>query len=328
LRFQPDTALLALLLLPVLAPAQEPTPAAANAGNTLSVSVQVVALTAVVHDSRGNLVRNLTRDDFLLKEDGQPQTIRYFNADNDLPLTIGLMVDTSGSQRDFADDERRASAIFLEEMITQPQDRAFVERFDSYALLLQQMTADVPKLKKSLDLLTAPIAPPKGTRGGTLLFDAICATADKVVSREPGRRALVILTDGDDNGSQQSMWAAISRAQLADVAVYSVLYTKAAKGMSNYGRTDGIEVMQQISSGTGGRAFVVTPGNTIKRIYAEIEEDLRTQYRIGYKPAPSAAGKFHTVELKAVGKGLSIQVRTGYYTPGPATVQANTSSKP
>jgi VWFA-related protein len=292
-----------------------PAPAKTTSRSTLTVNARMVAITAAVYDEQGRLVGGLNKDDFTVTEDGKPQTIRYFNRDSDLPLTIGLMVDTSGSQAPYAEDERRASASFLQEMMTRPSDRAFLERFYSIVLLLQPMTSDVATLQSSLRLLTAPIPTPKFSRGGTLLFDAICATAQKVVSKEAARRAIVILTDGDDDGSSSTLASAIHDAQLADVAVYSVLYTREAVGQSNGGYSAGIAAMQQISDATGGRLFLVTRGETIERIYAEIEADMRDQYRIGYTPAVSLPGKYHRIELKARDHNLTVQARTGYYAP-------------
>jgi VWFA-related protein len=292
-----------------------PAPAKTTSRSTLTVNARMVAITAAVYDEQGRLVGGLNKDDFTVTEDGKPQTIRYFNRDSDLPLTIGLMVDTSGSQAPYADKERSASATFLQTMITRPSDRAFLERFDSLALLLQPMTSNVATLVSSLRLLTAPIPTPKFARGGTLLLDAICATAEKVVTKEAGRRAIVILTDGDDDGSSNTLASAIRDAQLADVAVYSVLYTREAIGQSNGGYSSGMAAMQQISDATGGRLFIVTEGMTIERIYAEIEADLRDQYRIGYTPPPSLPNKYHRIELKARDNHLTVQARTGYYTP-------------
>ncbi|WP_158821248.1 VWA domain-containing protein [Granulicella sp. S156] len=308
----------ALMVLPVSAassqqPNSPPPITKINGENTLAVKVRVVAITALAYDTWGRLVGGLSKDDFLLTEDGKPQTIRYFDRDSNLPITIGLMVDTSGSQRDYAEEERRASATFLQAMLTKPNDRAFVERFDTLAVLLQPMTSDVAKLQSSLKLLTAPI--PQNPKVGTLLFDAICITAQKVVSKEPGRRAIVILTDGDDDGSTNNLASAIHEAQLADVAVYSVLYTPEAFGGSIHGHTSGVDIMRQISNATGGRLFIVTTGTPIERIYAEIEADMRTQYRIGYTPPDSPPHQFHKIELKARDQLISVQARTGYYSP-------------
>lgn len=311
-------ALFTLMVLPVSAassqqPNAPPPITKINGENTLAVKVRVVAITALAYDTWGRLVGGLGKDDFVLTEDGKPQTIHYFDRDSNLPITIGLMVDTSGSQLNYAEEERRASATFLQAMITRPRDRAFVERFDTVAVLLQPMTSDVTQLQSSLKLLTAPI--PQNPKVGTLLFDAICATAKKVVSKEPGRRAIVILTDGEDDGSTNDLASAIHEAQLADVAIYSVLYTPEAFGGSIHGHTSGVDVMRQISNATGGRLFIVTRGTPIEHIYAEIEADMRTQYRIGYTPPDSPPHQFHKIELKARDQLISIQARTGYYTP-------------
>ena len=294
-------------------PKSPPSITTVNGENTLAVKVRVVAITALAYDTWGRLVGGLNKDDFLLSEDGKRQTIRYFDRDSNLPITIGLMVDTSASQREYAEEERRASAAFLQTMLTKPNDRAFVERFDTVAVLLQTMTADVPQLQNSLKLLTAPI--PQNPKVGTLLFDSICITAKKIASKEPGRRAIVILTDGEDDGSTNTLVSAIHEAQLADVAIYSILYTPEAFGGSIHGHTAGVDVMRQLSTATGGRLFIVTWGTPIERIYAAIEADMRTQYRIGYTPPDSPPNQFHKIDLKARDQLISVQARTGYYTP-------------
>lgn len=317
---------LALLLLTAVifrVHAQEQAPPGAT--TTLSVNVRVVAVDAVVRDKDGNLVMDLSKDDFILRDDGKPVPIRYFNRDNDLPLTVGLMIDTSGSQREFFGDEAIASDIFLRNTLTNPQDRAFVVRFDSQVLLLQKFTSSLPQLHNALRLLDYQRDPRTGTHGGTLLYDAIDTVSREVIGQEgnaaggnePGRRAVVIMTDGDDNGSHIDLGAAIRQAQLADVAVYSVLYTDESANYPNVPglRPSGIAVMRQISHATGGRAFIVGHGTPIAQIFAAIAEDLRSQYRFGFTPSGSKPGKFHTLELKPVEKSLTVQARAGYYAP-------------
>jgi Ca-activated chloride channel family protein len=314
---------LALCSLPRLAAAQDDTTPPPSASSTLSVDVRVVAIDAVVRDQQGELVLNLNKDDFTLREDRKPVAIRYFNRDNDLPLTVGLMIDTSGSQREFFSDEALASDIFLRNTLTNPQDRAFVVRFDSQVLLLQKLTSSLPELHNALRLLDYQRDPGIAThRGGTLLFDAIGVVSANIIGQQaadktPGRRALVILTDGDDNGSRNDLAAAIRQAQLADVAIYSVLYTNEDPNYPHVstGRPSGIEVMREISRSTGGRSFIVGPGAPIKQIFAAIAQDLRSQYRFGFTPPPSKPGKFHALELKPVDKSLTVQARAGYYTP-------------
>jgi Ca-activated chloride channel homolog len=288
--------------------------------STLSVNVQVVAIDAVVRNSDGDLIRNLDKDAFTLKVDGKPTEIRYFNRDNDLPLTIGLMVDTSESQSVYFDEEALSSENFLTNILTDPKDRALVIRFDTRILLLQKMTSRLNELHNALRQLDYLNSENSAVHGSTLLYDAIAATSKSVIGSEAGRRALVILTDGEDNGSRAALSDAIRQAQLAGVAIYSVLYTREMIGGTRYpvavgGRVSGITVMQQISKATGGRAFIVGAGTPIAQIYTEIEQDLRSQYRFGFTPLPSKPGKFHSIELRTGDKHQTIQTRGGYYTP-------------
>jgi Ca-activated chloride channel family protein len=320
----PRLSTLALfLLLPAVGRTQEAEPPPPSPTTTLSVQVRVVAIDAVVRDASGNPVQHLTPDAFRLREDGKPVAFRYFSQDDNLPLTVGLMVDTSGSQREFFSDEALAADIFLRNALTHPEDRAFIAIFDSSVQLLQPMTPHLSELHKGLRLLdyhTDPMFSVNG--GGTLLFDAIVkASSDLIVqptpNHEPGRRALVVLTDGDDNGSRATREEAIRQAQLNDVAVYSVLYTNEDPHYPKVSalRPSGIAVMRDISHATGGRDFLVGKGTSIADIFSAIAEDLRNQYRIGITPTPSKPGKYHSLDLKPTDKSLTVQARTGYYAP-------------
>lgn len=320
----------------LLACAQDAAPPSPD--STITVSVRLVSVTALVHDKQGALVHHLTKDDFVLREDGKPKPIRYFNDDSDLPLTIGLMVDTSASLRVHAEEERAASSTFLQEMMTRPADRAFVLHFDSRIELLQKTTSDGEQLKaalrKMIQLEAADAAAaaakdkkehPLRSAGGTLLYSSIGAAARMVIAKEPGRRALIVLTDGDDRGSNISLDDAIHEAQLADVAVYSVLYLAQGAGpglalsgdiaMGHALSNNGNAVMQRISQETGGRTFVVSKDMPVSKIYAQIEEDLRSQYRLGFTPVASKPNTFHSLELKTTDKHQSVQARAGYFTP-------------
>ena len=317
-------AALALTLLPAAAVrAQQPDdlpPPPPSAGNVLSVQVRVVAIAALVRDSGNQLVNTLNKEDFTLLEDKKPQTIRYFNHDNDLPLMIGLMVDTSGSETPFFDEEAKAGGLFLRSMLTRPEDKAFVVRFDTDVLQLQRVTSELPALEHALTLLQLPHPPRPGPGGGgTLLWDAVCAAAQQVAGKQPGRRALVVMTDGDDNGSTATLDQAIELAQTADTAVYSVLYSDDTPQDAFHSRLrfglSGSEAMQHLSQATGGRYFRVSRSLPIDKIYSQIEQDLRGQYRLGYTPPPSAPNKYHSIEIQAAGKHLKVQARAGYYTP-------------
>jgi len=319
----PALTAVCLVLLPATAactqqPADTPPPPP-NADNVLSVQVRVVAVTALVRDSKNQLVNTLNKEDFTLLEDKKPQTLRYFNRDNDLPLMIGLMVDTSGSETPFFDEEAKASGIFLRSMLTRPEDKAFVVRFDTDVLQLQKVTSELPRLEHALTLLQLQHDPRPGRGGGTLLWDAVCAAAQQVAGKQPGRRALVVMTDGDDNGSIATLDQAIELSQMADTAVYSVLYSEDPpedpfRPHRRFGLS-GAEAMQHLSQATGGRYFRVSRDLPIDKIYAQIEQDLRTQYRLGYTPPPSAPNKYHSLEVQAAGKHLKVQARAGYYTP-------------
>ncbi len=257
---------------------------------TLKIATRLVAVSAIARNKSGQPVTGLTRDDFLLKQDGKPQPIAYFSQGSDLPLTLALMVDTSGSQRAYIRDEIAAGAVFFRTMMKQPADRAVLIQFDTHVLQLAKLTSNVTTLEHGLAYLSQPHDDMPGAgRGGTLLYDAVCAVAKIELSPQLGRRAMVILTDGGDNGSQSSEKKAIEEAQRSDIMIYSVYYSN------------------------GGGDFGVL--NDLEQIYAEIANDLRLQYQLGYRPPDSKPGKYHKIQLTARDKTLLIQAREGYFTP-------------
>src|SRR5712672_2808075 len=213
-----------------------------NAAATLSVDVKLVTLPVTVRDKHGKIVRNLTKDDFLLEEDGHPQTIRYFAQEANLPLTLGLLVDTSMSQRSVLDQEKTASESFLNQMLTAAKDRAFIIHFDREVELLQDLTSSRDKLQTALVALetpspdrssrvggdTSPDSSPGGSHrmhgGGTLLYDAVFLASDELMKKQQGRKALIILSDGVDRGSKESLQSAVEAAQRADTVAYSIFF--------------------------------------------------------------------------------------------------------
>ncbi len=283
---------------------------------TLSVNVKVVALDAVVHDRQGLLAGGLGKDAFRLRVDGKAMPIRYFNQDDDLPLTVGLLIDTSGSETTYFDTEALAGDTFLRNALTHAQDRAFIARFDSEVVLLQGMTSDLRSLHNGLRMLDYRKGGANAS-AGTLLYAAIEKVSRDVMAPMTGRRALVVMTDGDDNGSRIDLEHTIREAQADGVAVYSVLFTEedpaypAVPGT----RPSGIGVMRQLAEATGGRSFVAGHGMGVTQIFSEISRDLRSQYRFGFTPLPSKPGKFHKVELETVDRSLLVQTRKGYVTP-------------
>jgi Ca-activated chloride channel homolog len=275
---------------------------------TLKVASNLVAVSAIVRDQSGQPIPNLTRDNFILKQDGKPQPIAYFSQGSGLPLTLALMVDTSGSQRSYIQDEIAAGRAFFPAMLTQPEDRAVLVQFDSTILQLAKITSSVTTLEHALAYLsqshsdyTAP-----GHGGGTLLFDAICAVSHLELGSQIGRRAMVILTDGGDNGSHFSQKQAIEEAQRADTMVYTIDY-------SNGGGDE--DALKDLSKATGGREFSVNSKMTLQQIYTAIASDLRQQYEIGYRPPDSRPNRYHKIDLRAKDKKLTVQARAGYFTP-------------
>lgn len=227
------------LLTPALLAQNQTTPA-----TTLQVNVKVVTMNVTVRDKHGAIVPNLTKDDFTLTEDGRPQTIKYFNHDTNLPLTLGLLVDTSMSQRNALDSERTASQHFLDQMMTDAHDRAFLIQFAREVDLLADVSADKNKLRAAVDQIGAPQfsnvndtqdSGSSGHRfggGGTTLYDAIYLASNELMKKQPDRKAIIVLTDGVDRGSKETLFSAIEAAQRSNTVVYAI-YFKGQEGGSD-----------------------------------------------------------------------------------------------
>lgn len=283
-----------------------------------STSVNLVTLLATVRNSDGGIVNDLNADAFVLEEDGRPQTIRYFSRDSNLPLTLGLLVDTSRSQLNVLEKERKASYTFLDRMLHEG-DRAFVASFDIKVQMLQGLTNSRESLSAGFDQLRIP------KRVSTLLFDAIHQTADDPMRQQKGRKAFILLSDGVDVGSNASLGAAIEFAQRADTLIYSIWYHGEFKPWMVLGgpaaiasharyRAKGKSAMQRLSAETGGRFFEVTEDRPIESIYAEIEDELRNQYSFGYTPDRGGNdNRYRKIRLTTKRSGLIVQTRAGYY---------------
>lgn len=342
---------LAVVLSRLFVVAQE-TPAAQDASTaqdkpaaTFSSNVKVVTVLATVRDKHGNIINNLTQDDFKLVQDGQPQKIRYFARETDLPLTLGLLVDTSLSQRRLIEQERTASYAFLNEFMRVDKDKAFVLHFDWGAELLQDLTSNQQKLQAALDKLDMPgnnlSNKPRSAgsddddtrhyRGGsTTLYDAVFLASDELMKKQQGRKAIILLTDGVDEGSKTTLNRAIEAAQRSNTIVYAIFYTDPeAYGQQHFGHMggvgggmghpgsgwpggagggypgqgggyppsqqreehpDGKKVLERMAKETGGRFFEVSKKDPIDKIYDSIGEELRNQYNIGYTPDKAVAG--------------------------------------
>jgi VWFA-related protein len=280
---------------------------------TFSTDVRVVNLFATVRNKDNRLVKNLTRNDFQLQEDGHPQTIHYFSQETDLPLTLGLLVDTSRSQRGVIEPERRASYTFLEKMLRPDKDTAFVMSFDIRVRKLADLTSDTSTIRAALDALKIPIL------ASTLLYDAVKDASERTMRQQKGRKAFIILSDGVDVHSRTSIGTAIEYAQRADTAIFSILFAD-RRVLADNGRyaQRGRKALQRLSSETGGSYFEVSDNQPIEKVYDRIQEELRSQYSLGYTPDRTDAGAtaYRKVSLTTKQDGLTVRSRDGYYPGG------------
>jgi VWFA-related protein len=344
---------------------------------TFTTDVKVVNVLATVRDKKNQIVSNLGKDDFTVTEDGRPQTIKYFSRETDLPLTLGLLVDTSMSQRRVLGQEKTASYHFLDRVLRADKDKTFIIHFDHESELLQDLTSSRTDLQRALDEIQLPSdGQPQLNRGtgpsgggypgggggypgggggypgggggqrrgggrgggaGTTMYDAIYLAANEIMKKQSGRKAVILLTDGVDNGSKTFLSDAIEAAQRADTICYSILFSDEQAygqqspvsfgGMGRRGgrmpvpsaasqRPDGKKVLERISRETGGSFFEVTKKQSIDDIYDRIQEELRNQYSIGYTPDQGQSGTgYREIKVAARDPKYTVQSREGYY-PG------------
>src|SRR5579862_662679 len=293
---------------------------------TLKVNVNVVQLFFNVKDKHGALVPNLTKDLFNVSEDGTPQTIKYFNAESNLPLTLGILIDASGSQRNVIDMEKEVGGAFLKQILTD-KDEAFVISFDISVDLLQDFTRDVRRLQNALNKAKVNVDFTTGVPGigggpipqqnspGTLLYDAVYLSGHDMLAKEVGRKAIILLTDGQDEGSRLKIQDAIEAAQKSDSIVYVLLCADRggyfSAGMAYTGEGD----MRKLTEATGGR--VINVGNKFDKLreaFDQIAAELRSQYNIGYTPTNAKQdGSYRKLEIKCKEPNTKIQARAGYY---------------
>jgi VWFA-related protein len=316
-----------------------------RAQEKISTDVNVVNVFATVRNKQGQIVKDLNKEDFLVDEDGRPQTIAYFARESDLPLTLGLVVDTSPSQRRVLEQERGASYKFFDQVLREDKDQAFVIHFDSEVELLQDLTNSRQQLQKSLrDLEVAPPrqlrrrdssdpGPSSRPRGGTALYDAVLLASDELMKKQTGRKALVVLSDGVDNASRTPLGEAIASAQRTNTLVYSILFSDNEAygqqmppfggrgggrrgGMGRFPQqqhADGKKIMERLAKETGGGFFEGSKKQSLDDIYRQIQEELRNQYSLGYAPDKNDGPGFRRIHVAARQKSLIVQAREGYY---------------
>jgi len=361
-----------ILLFPGVMLGQQASSAAASPpadqpNSTFSANVKVVNVLATVRDKHGKILSSLTKDDFALDEDAHPVTIQYFSRETDLPLTLGLLVDTSMSQRTVIDQERSASKTFLDQVLHE-KDSGFLLHFDREVELLQDLTSSREQLKSAIESLQtrspydrddpsgqgAPDSRDDSSqrggrrgggsmrRGGTQLYDAIYLASDDLMKKQPGRKAVVVLSDGVDRGSKETIEGAIEAAQRSDTIVYAV-YFKGEEPFRDHGgfgyprmggggmggpmgggrhggnrepeeqRQDGKKILERIAKETGGRMYEISKKGPLDQIYSNLEEELRNQYSLGFTPDKADSGGYHKIALKTKQKDTEVQTRDGFY---------------
>ena len=300
---RPLSALLAALSLPA---AQNP-PIPDDADTRIVVGVNRVDVLFTVSDKKGRFVTDLGKPDFEVFENKKPQTVLEFAAESDLPLRLAILIDTSNSIRDRFRFQQEAATRFIDGVIRPHQDKAALVSFDTAAELVADLTDDTDKLNKAVQNLRPG--------GGTALYDAIFfASRDKLMQDQPRhkfRRAMVILSDGEDNNSRYTRDQALEMAQKADVVVYTI--------STNITRvpTDGDKIMRYLAYETGGLSFFPFKAEDLSQSFENIANELRHQYMLLYRPEPlKQDGLYHTVDIKVhARKDLVVRARKGYYAP-------------
>jgi Ca-activated chloride channel family protein len=281
-----------------------------NANETLTIirkRVDEVNVVFTVTDKRGHFVKDLSQNDFRVVDDSKPaESVRSFSRETNLPLRVGLLIDASNSVRDRFRFEQESAIEFLNQIIRPKYDRAFVIGFDTTPEVTQDFTDDTEALSHGVRMLRPG--------GGTALFDAIYyACRDKLMrdkSPEATRRAIILLSDGDDNQSRVSMGEAVEMAQKAEVIIYTISTNTSGLVLR------GDKILKHFAEETGGKAFFPFKIEDVSNAFSEISDELRSQYAIAYKPASFATnGKYHTIEILADNKKYRVRARKGYYAP-------------
>ena len=290
----------------------------AAAQQPIQVAVNLVNVSFTVRDPRGALVDNLTKDDFDLFEDAVPQKIAFFARSIDLPLTLGLIVDASGSQEHFTKKHEKDLEVFLKDVLG-PKDRAFLLCFGNHLRLVNDYTQSGPEMFERLKEYEKKsggfpeIGPVEHRELGTAFYDSIFYSVSEKLAQESGRRALLVFSDGEDNSSSHDMMTTIEAAQAENVLVFTSRYTEEEHGQFTARNKYGIRVMDRIARETGG-AHIDAETTDPHTYFRQIAEELRTSYDLAYYPSnPPKDDTFRKIVIRPKPTGLTVRAKTGYF---------------
>jgi Ca-activated chloride channel family protein len=292
---------------PPVAPGVTTTTAKSTDDQTISVEVNLVNILFTVADKKGKFVTNLKKEDFKVFEDEKLQGVTNFSSESNLPLTIALLVDTSGSIRDKLKFEEEAAIEFFYSTLQRNKDKALVISFDSGVDLLQDFTDDSEKLADQIRKIRAG--------GGTALYDAVYLAVNKKLANESGRRIVILITDGDDNSSRVSLTETLEAAQRNEVTIYGIS-TNSAAYFGSKEQERGDKTLKKLSEETGGKAFFPLKIQDLASSFLDIHDELRSQYQIGYRPLNAKMdGTFRRIRVDLTDKRFKARAKTGYYMP-------------
>ena len=276
---------------------------------TITVGVDLVNVLFTVTDDRGRLVSGLGPEDFIVEEDGETQEILHFARENELPLTLALLLDTSPSVRPVFEEEQRTAVSFLESIL-RPQDLSLIIGFDRAVTLIQDFT-------ESTDLLADAIYSLE-VGSGTSVYDAVFLASDERLREEAGRKAIILISDGEDTTSRIERTEALIGAHQADAVIYSISNSLPRRGFfGGGGQTTGdMRTLKALSEETGGAVFVLDNSEKFEEIFAQIAEELRSQYSLGYVSTdPEKDGQYREIQIRPRNRDLRVRSRKGYYAP-------------
>jgi len=296
---------MAAVLLSQIASVQTPASEPAAAEQTISVNASLVNVLFTVSDRKGRFVTSLPKDKFKVYEDNKIQSITQFSNETDLPLSIAILIDTSGSIGDKLPFERQAAIEFLRSTLRRGKDKALLITFDTGIDLVQDYTDDVSVLAQAAEKIRAG--------GSTAMYDAIHLAATEKLAAQTGRHIEILISDGNDTSSRKTLDEALRSARQSDTAIYCISTNSILKNSSR-DTANGTKVLRRFAEETGGRIFTPRTTDELASTFKEIDEELRSQYALAYHPNSTRRdGAFHTIRVETSNKELRVKARNGYF---------------